>query len=304
MGADPLLSKDENIADWVEPPSKVEVNHAITTKMRDLLMMVKAVNKFKGLVDKKRSKRSTGVPERLGRHNPKESIHHKSRTNESTVEHHRLEEEHAEALQQGSRTSSKSQEHEGERGHAHNPLSEEPLFLGIGPGDIDGAGPSPGAQDFIAESPTAAEFSIYDTAYQQEVERIREAQGHTATVYLTRRVDTKLEYRADEHMVEAPPSSEAHGTHQGFRGLLDKAREKDVKSEAKDSASGSRGTRRFADTAAQAVESTKALKTQLGQKGSAVVGSLLGRADREEEESRLGAMVEADVKRQKEEAKY
>lgn len=39
-GADPLLSAAENIAVLVEPPSESEVNHAITSKMRNLLTMV------------------------------------------------------------------------------------------------------------------------------------------------------------------------------------------------------------------------------------------------------------------------
>lgn len=40
-GSDPLLSFEENTADLVEPPSEIEVNHAITAKMRNLLVMVR-----------------------------------------------------------------------------------------------------------------------------------------------------------------------------------------------------------------------------------------------------------------------
>ena len=39
-GTDPLLSEEENTANLVQPPSVSEVNHAITAKMRDLLMIV------------------------------------------------------------------------------------------------------------------------------------------------------------------------------------------------------------------------------------------------------------------------
>jgi [calcium/calmodulin-dependent protein kinase] kinase len=39
-GTDPLLSAEENTADLVEPPSELEVNHAITAKMKHLLVMV------------------------------------------------------------------------------------------------------------------------------------------------------------------------------------------------------------------------------------------------------------------------
>lgn len=91
-------------------------------------------------------------------------------------------------------------ESSGDKGHAHDPLAEEHLFLGIGTGGYDDTLEIP-QNEIVAESPTAAEFSIYDLAYQQEVERIRASQGHHATVYLTRRVDGKKEYKADENMV-------------------------------------------------------------------------------------------------------
>lgn len=109
-----------------------------------------------------------------------------------------------------------------EKGHAHDPMDEEPLFLGIGTGKHNGDSTATS----IAESPTAAEFSIYDTAYQQEVERIREAQGHKATVYLTRRVDSKKEYQMDANMVDLPKSEDVKGhAHGGFMHLVEKARE-------------------------------------------------------------------------------
>lgn len=38
-GKDPLLSSEENTADLVEPPSKIEINHAITGKMSNLLVL-------------------------------------------------------------------------------------------------------------------------------------------------------------------------------------------------------------------------------------------------------------------------
>jgi [calcium/calmodulin-dependent protein kinase] kinase len=40
-GTDPLLPAEENTADLVEPPSDIEVNHAITTKMRNLVVLVR-----------------------------------------------------------------------------------------------------------------------------------------------------------------------------------------------------------------------------------------------------------------------
>jgi len=143
-------------------------------------------------------------------------------------------------------------ESSGEKGHAQNPLEEEPLFLGIGSGGDE----SEPQQEILAESPTAAEFSIYDTAYQEEVERIRAAQGRTATVYLTRRVDDKKEYREDEHMVEAPHQSQIEGkAHEGFKGVLDRAREKQGDSDKHDEVENSDHT--FSRIAHQALGNAK-----------------------------------------------
>ena len=46
-GTDPLLSAEENTADLVEPPSDIEVNHAITAKMRNLMVLVSKVSSNK-----------------------------------------------------------------------------------------------------------------------------------------------------------------------------------------------------------------------------------------------------------------
>jgi [calcium/calmodulin-dependent protein kinase] kinase len=113
----------------------------------------------------------------------------------------------------------------GEKGHAHDPMDHELLWLGIGPGLEQSTPPE---TPTCAESPTAAEFNIYDTAYQLEVERIREAKGRKATVYLTRRVDGKKEYQEDAYMVDAPKEHEIEGApHKGFKSVLDAAREKE-----------------------------------------------------------------------------
>lgn len=39
-GTDPLLSEVENTANLIQPPSDIEVNHAITAKMRNIMVMV------------------------------------------------------------------------------------------------------------------------------------------------------------------------------------------------------------------------------------------------------------------------
>lgn len=102
---------------------------------------------------------------------------------------------------------------EGTRGHARDPLEEDFPFLFIGPSTYTGS-EQPDFDDdtdmeyvcdepenlsdtevapIVSESPGAAEFDIYETAYRQEIERIRKRdvprQGTVPKVYLTRRVE-------------------------------------------------------------------------------------------------------------------
>ena len=105
------------------------------------------------------------------------------------------------------------------RGHAHDPL-EDYLFLDVGPDGDEG----PHTPPAVSESPPATEVNIYETAYHEEIERIRAEQGRQATLYLTRRVDSMQEYQQDENMVgldkahTQPPS--------GFAKLLQKVKDK------------------------------------------------------------------------------
>jgi [calcium/calmodulin-dependent protein kinase] kinase len=127
-----------------------------------------------------------------------------------------------------SRTSSTTTKRsiEGTRGHARDPLEEDCPFLFIGPSTFTGSAPidinsthaspkplnsnvpmtggetDPTEPDYpvVSESPGAADFDIYETAYRQEIERIRadtlpgkEGKGSVPMVYLTRRVDGKDE---------------------------------------------------------------------------------------------------------------
>jgi len=164
----------------------------------------------------------------------------------------------------------------GEKGHAHDPLDEEPLFLGIGSGGADTLEPPP--QEVVAESPTAADFSIYDTAYQQEVDRIRAAQGHSATVYLTRRVDNKKEYKADSNMINAPSAAQVEGSqpHTGFKNLLDHARAKEDKPTTKDKMMATSGT--FSDIASKALANSRVIGKDLSDKGGNALDNALEKA--------------------------
>ncbi|KAK8081487.1 hypothetical protein PG996_000268 [Apiospora saccharicola] len=53
-GSDPLLSEVENCSDMVDMPNELEVNHAFTPKMSNMLTVMMAINKFKGLLARSR----------------------------------------------------------------------------------------------------------------------------------------------------------------------------------------------------------------------------------------------------------
>jgi [calcium/calmodulin-dependent protein kinase] kinase len=124
---------------------------------------------------------------------------------------------------------SNSSANSGERGHAHDPLEDEPLWLGIGTGESDLL--SPPEDEIVAESPGAVDFNIYEKAYQQEVERIRKAQGEGALVYLTRRVESNKFSKGDKNMVEAPKDEDpVGGSQRGLKDALEPVRRKEQKS--------------------------------------------------------------------------
>ncbi|KAL5121634.1 hypothetical protein ACEQ8H_000320 [Pleosporales sp. CAS-2024a] len=60
-GTDPLLSKSENVAVIIEPPTDEEVNAAITGNMGHLVTVVRAVKRFKQLLFRRRPDRLEGI---------------------------------------------------------------------------------------------------------------------------------------------------------------------------------------------------------------------------------------------------
>lgn len=118
------------------------------------------------------------------------------------------------------------------RGHAHDPL-EDYLFLDVGPDGDEG----PHSPPAVSESPPATEVNIYETAYHEEIERIRAKQGRQATLYLTRRVDSMREYQQDENMVGL---EKTHTRPQsGFAELLQKVKDRHAAAEAPSKRDGS-----------------------------------------------------------------
>lgn len=112
-----------------------------------------------------------------------------------------------------------------DKSHAHDPSLDEPLYLGIGAGKNDLMDKPDLLEvpddDAIAESPQAADFSIYDLAYEKELERIRLAQGQEAKVYSNRRVESKQGLETD-----ADPSKSQSGWGQLLNRVQEKTDEK------------------------------------------------------------------------------
>jgi [calcium/calmodulin-dependent protein kinase] kinase len=324
----------------VEPPTEKEVNHAITGNMRELLVVIRAVRRFKSLLWKKRpdlfksmlgsNVRIVQPPDPIGKSHDMglqksrsfdlddrraiegalvvEGVHREPNSptfndtkpvidrfdsvvmisdadREKSQEHsqsprkhvgHRhitgdeVPELHSVALNLQDATT------RGEKGHAHDPMGETPLYLGVGGGlEVEADG------EEIAESPTAAEFNIYDTAYANEVARIREAQGTKATVYLTRRVDHKREFKADEHMLglRASPG----GAREGFRALVEEAKGKKAEVQAmakeerdKREAEG-QGGRSLSELVDEAETEGRRVLGNLGDKGSSILAGVVGK---------------------------
>ena len=107
------------------------------------------------------------------------------------------------------------------KGHAHDPLDDH-LFLNIGPGNSDDVFD----ELIVSESPPAADIHIYEKAYHDEVERIKQRQGSKPTLYLTRRVEAQKQFREDERLIRGRMEG-GHNPRSGFAKLLAKARSKD-----------------------------------------------------------------------------
>ncbi|GAB7343701.1 hypothetical protein MBLNU457_1684t1 [Dothideomycetes sp. NU457] len=66
-GEDPLLSEQENCADIVEPPTEEEKEQAITGNVSNLMIVMKAVRRFKQLLMRKRPEMMEGIFGRASR---------------------------------------------------------------------------------------------------------------------------------------------------------------------------------------------------------------------------------------------
>lgn len=131
----------------------------------------------------------------------------------------------------------RSYDETGRRGHAHDPLQDH-LYLYIGPSTFSGASSNadrratfaPGGYDedvpIVSESPGAADIDIYETAYTEEIERIRQRckeegkDEEESIVYTTRRVDARLlaiSQLAGRFMAYGEEGLDRVGTATGFK---------------------------------------------------------------------------------------
>lgn len=106
------------------------------------------------------------------------------------------------------------------KGHARDPLSEH-CYLGLGPGGSSRP-PSPAA---VSESPPATEPNIYESAYDQEIRRLRSLPGRSTSLFLTRRVSHKEEYRQDNDLIRGKSHDEAKSK-SGLAKILEQAKVK------------------------------------------------------------------------------
>ncbi|KAH6622204.1 kinase-like domain-containing protein [Boeremia exigua] len=256
-GADPLLPKSENVAIIIEPPTDEEVNAAITGNMGHLVTVVQAVKRFKQLLFRRRPERFDGIlgsasrivqppmsmrPSALRKSKSQdtdnrrpvegvlaaEGVHrdvdiHERNPTDANVIHDNMSYRSAatpsiitpNTVPSGPTTPIG-------KGHAHDPL-EDTLFLNIGTGEESASENTL----FVSESPSNVDINVYETAYEEEVQRIiaqRKDQHRSPTLYLTRRVEDIKRIR-DVDCVFDEGKDIGRGIKGGFKEFVKKTKE-------------------------------------------------------------------------------
>lgn len=227
-GADPLLDAEENCSDLVEPPNELEVSHAFTRRMTHLLCVMRAISNFKALLSSRsrlNSPRLNLAPsDAAAPQQPRIRPHHKpkpSMDEQELSDFKRQNEQHALQLlkermhvlksratgslslpnslkdTEGSERSSSS---ETRREHVVAPLQTAPPVLGIGTGGVGEWPPNythANPPSVVADSPSAVDFNVYDRAYEDEIERIKQ-NGGRPSVYMTWHLGEKGRVRSEE----------------------------------------------------------------------------------------------------------
>lgn len=199
-GADRLLSQEDNCAHMVEPPNELELNRAFTRKMNHLLCIMKAIHRFKTILAARR--RRLGLEGGGSADNPPGITD--DNFDPARAKAKAAEIEAVALISRRRKLMTMDDEAEaGDKGHAHDVLDTEPLFLGIGTGSRDDFAMDEATPDIVADSPTAVDFNIYDRAYEEAVEeRLRANSSHRPTLYLTRFVKAKEHFKKLEGLVD------------------------------------------------------------------------------------------------------
>ncbi|OXV09372.1 hypothetical protein Egran_02865 [Elaphomyces granulatus] len=300
-GTDALLSAEENTAEILEPPTEEEMNNAITHRIRDLVVVMKAANRFKRLLHGPRSPllysilgqehefvlppqemspeesinsvrrafhsdqrmfrdgdMATGMPQpaplaERGRSPKRAGSTSESSRDEIDSRHNSMVLKRPSPPLRNDTSSSKcSISSTGTRGHARSLLQEHLLFLSIGPSRYTGSslenpseqgisvnpgmdGPDSIMDDYpepsgeavptdvpvVSESPGASDIDIYETAYREQIERIKnesmEQPGAKTKVFLNRRVESKKHHLTEVLKLVQQDASALHSLQIGDR---------------------------------------------------------------------------------------
>ncbi|KAG5995272.1 hypothetical protein E4U54_002890 [Claviceps lovelessii] len=215
-GTDPLLSREDNCENMVEPPNELELRRAFTRKMNHLLSMMKVIYKFKMLLAKTRSKHGTSTegPRGLdGRSaSPRPATADEGATVDASAQKAKAEEIES-ILADRRRLLAQSEDNADKlHGHAHALSADHgPLFLGIGTGARDAFARDEATPNVVADSPTAVDYNVYDRAYEEAIRRRMEAKpSKRPTMYLTKFVKETDYFQKMENLVQgtafSPPT--------------------------------------------------------------------------------------------------
>ncbi|KAI8952375.1 kinase-like domain-containing protein [Xylaria longipes] len=220
-GDDPLLSEEENCSDMVETPNELEVNHAFTRKMDHLICVMRAIQRFKGLISPSRvtTPRTPHAPKPLlakevetepptsssdSKHVPEttEPIRQKSVAEEAAE----LIEQRKAYLQLGlSLQGTGAEQPVMEEAQTPDPTDKKnTLFLGVGTGGDDEFRSPELPSDIVSESPTGIDFDVYDRAFETEIKRIRsDRKRNRSWTYMTKLLGEKEKdkYVGDDCMI-------------------------------------------------------------------------------------------------------
>ena len=240
---DPLMPSNENCAEIIAVPTEEEKNDAITGSLGRTLAVLKAVNRFKILIAKKRpylidslfgpgSQLSRDVQGMIDNRRSAGRVLHSIFSSQSSAG-----DDDGTSKDTSSRSGvhspesdhDKPQAHvpprrqESGRGQAQDPTETHLFFeIGVGPvklaredGDSGRLGTYVEQPYVISESPPSAGYNIYSNAYNGEVRRIRRTKGQNTVLYLTRRVEGSGEIShapiAEGYEESGPSSSKPAG---------------------------------------------------------------------------------------------